>query len=70
MNFWCKANEIRYKHNLNHIDMFIEACKKGKVITRKTPRTTWYCILFSDSSRLGFRKHGEDFNLISWFYYI
>lgn len=66
----CKANEIMNKHHYDHIAMFHEAIKNGQLVTRLTPRTTWYSIVFSDKSRLGFRNHEKEFNLISWFYYI
>lgn len=66
----CKANEIMNKHRYDHIAMFREAIKSGKLVTRITPRTTWHSVVFSDKSRLAFRSHEGEFNLISWFYYI
>lgn len=66
----CKANEIMNKHHYDHVNMFREAIKHGQLVTRITPRTNWYSIVFSDKSRLGFRNHEKEITLISWFYYI
>jgi hypothetical protein len=68
---YCVAKMVKSRFYDNHSAMFKYALSiKKNLYKAESLRTKYFCIEFSDNSRLSWRYYDQQLNLMSWYYYI